>query len=162
MGQKIACDQFFSWISTFHYRAIIERLWDFWKIQSCMIISTQCDLGITKAIFINKYFHKYLSEKRSSEIHLQLSCKYFANLCQQCFSKGTPGINGLTDFWLILTDFVWWFQPKESINYKITEGELFISILSTTLLQIVSKLMSHSKVIFKSMTGPDDTGQVDL
>ena len=35
-------------------------------------------------------------------------------------------------------------------------------ILSTTLLQIVCKFLRHSEFIFKSMTGPDDTRQVDL
>ena len=38
---------------------------------------------------------------------------------------------------------------------------MFIKALSTTLLQLFCKLMLHLKVIFKSMTGPDDTGQVD-
>ena len=33
--------------------------------------------------------------------------------------------------------------------------------LSTTLLQIVLELMLHSKIIFRSMTGPDDIGHVD-
>ena len=40
---------------------------------------------------------------------------------------------------------------------KKIEGELFIKTLSTTLLQIVFKLMLHSEAIFKNMTGPDDT-----
>ena len=31
-----------------------------------------------------------------------------------------------------------------------------------TLLQIFSKFMFHSKVIFIGLTGPDDTGHVDL
>ena len=34
--------------------------------------------------------------------------------------------------------------------------------LSTTLLQIFCKFLSHSKVIFKSLAGPDDTGHVNL
>ena len=39
---------------------------------------------------------------------------------------------------------------------------MFFRTLSTILLQIFSKFMLHSKVIFKSMIGADDTGQVDL
>ena len=34
--------------------------------------------------------------------------------------------------------------------------------LSTTLVQIFCKFMLRSKVIFKSLTGSDDIGQVDL
>ena len=37
------------------------------------------------------------------------------------------------------------------------KGELFVKALSTIPLQILLKLMLHSKVIFKSMTGTDDT-----
>ena len=37
-------------------------------------------------------------------------------------------------------------------------GELFMRTLSTTLLQIFSKFMLNSKVIFKRMTSPDDRG----
>ena len=50
----------------------------------------------------------------------------------------------------------------KSNDWKIFEGELFIITLSTTPLQIVCKLLLHSKVIFKSMTSPDDICQVDL
>ena len=42
------------------------------------------------------------------------------------------------------------------------KGELFIRTLSTTFIETFCEFMLHSKVIFKSMTGPDDTGHVDL
>ena len=42
------------------------------------------------------------------------------------------------------------------------EGKLFIETLSTTLLPKICELMFRSKVIFRSMTGPDDTRQIDL
>ena len=50
----------------------------------------------------------------------------------------------------------------KSNGWNSFEGELFIKTISTTLIQIVCKLMLHSEVIFKSMTGADDTLQVDL
>ena len=56
----------------------------------------------------------------------------------------------------------WWYRSKKSNGLKIFDGELYIKTLPTTLLQIVYKLMLHSEVIFKSMTGPDDTHQVDF
>ena len=34
--------------------------------------------------------------------------------------------------------------------------------ISTTLLEIFCEFMLHSRAIFKFMTGPDGTGQVDL
>ena len=52
---------------------------------------------------------------------------------------------------LVVTSF------KKSNIYEIFQGDLFIKTQSTTLLQIVSNLMPHSEVIFKSMTGPDNT-----
>ena len=45
---------------------------------------------------------------------------------------------------------------------KIFEGEMFTRTPSTTLFQIFFEFMHYSKIIFQSMTGPDDTGQVDL
>ena len=45
---------------------------------------------------------------------------------------------------------------------KIFEEKMFTRTPSTTLFQIFCELMHYSKIIFKSMTGPDDTGQVDL
>ena len=45
----------------------------------------------------------------------------------------------------------------KAIFKKIFDGELFIRTLSTTFLQILSKLVLHLKIIFKSMTSPDDT-----
>ena len=39
---------------------------------------------------------------------------------------------------------------------------MIIETLPTTFLQIFCKFILHFKVIFKSMTGPDDTSQVDL
>ena len=54
------------------------------------------------------------------------------------------------------------YLSNRSNIQKILDGELFIRILSTTLLEIVGKSMLHSKVILKSLTGPDDTGQVGL
>ena len=39
---------------------------------------------------------------------------------------------------------------------------MFFRTPSTTLLQIFSKLMLYSKVIFKSMESPDDTRQVEF
>ena len=50
----------------------------------------------------------------------------------------------------------------KAIFKKIFGGELIIRTLSTTPLQIICKSMLHSKVIFKSMTDPDDIGQVNL
>ena len=47
------------------------------------------------------------------------------------------------------------------LNIQLGIVELFIKPLSTTLIQIVCELMLHS-VIFKRMTGPEDTGEVDL
>ena len=38
---------------------------------------------------------------------------------------------------------------------------MFIRTLSTTLLQICCEFILHSKVIFKSLTSPDNTGQAD-
>ena len=48
---------------------------------------------------------------------------------------------------------------SKAIFRKIFEGELFIQTPSTTLLQIFYKFMLHSKVIFKSMIGPDNNDQ---
>ena len=42
----------------------------------------------------------------------------------------------------------------------ICEAELFIKTLSTTLLRIVCERMLHSEVIFKSMSGPENTGNL--
>ena len=56
----------------------------------------------------------------------------------------------------------WCYLFNKSNIWEIFEGELFIRSLSTTLLQILCEFMPHSKVIFKSMAGPDKTGQVDL
>ena len=56
----------------------------------------------------------------------------------------------------------WWYLFYKSNILNIFEGELFIKILSLTLLQTVYKLMLHFKVIVKSMTGADDTCQEDL
>ena len=56
----------------------------------------------------------------------------------------------------------WRYLTNKSNIQKIFEEELFIATLSTTLLQIFCKVMLHSKIIFKSMSGPDDIGQVDL
>ena len=50
----------------------------------------------------------------------------------------------------------------ESNIEKTYGGELFFSILYTTLLQIFCEFMLHSKVILKSKTSPDDSYQVDL
>ena len=55
----------------------------------------------------------------------------------------------------------WWYLSNQSNLKKIFEGELFIKFLSTTFLQMFCKLMLNFKVIFKSMTAPDNSGQVD-
>ena len=44
----------------------------------------------------------------------------------------------------------------------IFEGELLIKTLFTTLIPIFCIFILHLKVIFKSVTGAEDTGQVDL
>ena len=54
----------------------------------------------------------------------------------------------------------WWFLANKSNIWILFEGELFIRTLSTTLHQIIWKLMLHSKIIFKSMMDP--AGQVIL
>ena len=45
---------------------------------------------------------------------------------------------------------------------KIFEEGVFIKTLSTTLLQIFSEIKLYSKVIYKSVKGPDNTFQVNL
>ena len=52
------------------------------------------------------------------------------------------------------------YLSKKTNIEKIFEGELFIRTFFTTLLQIFFKFMFYSKVISKSMTGPDDTRRV--
>ena len=49
-----------------------------------------------------------------------------------------------------------------SNGWIIFEGELYMKTLFTTLLQMVCRLMLHSKFIFKGMLNPDDNCQVDL
>ena len=39
---------------------------------------------------------------------------------------------------------------------KIFDGEMFIMTLPTTLLENICKIIFNSKVIFKSITDPDD------
>ena len=39
---------------------------------------------------------------------------------------------------------------------------MFFETLSTSVLQIFFKLKLYSEVIFKSMTGPDNTHEIDL
>ena len=60
--------------------------------------------------------------------------------------------------WLLL----WYLSNNLSNIQKIFEGELLIRTLSKTLLHIFYKFMHHSKIILNSMTGPDDTCQVNL
>ena len=55
----------------------------------------------------------------------------------------------------------WQCSNKRNIQ-KIFEEELFVGTLSTTLLQIFCKFTLHSKVIFKSMKGPEDTVLVNI
>ena len=71
-------------------------------------------------------------------------------------------INPFTSVAAITAWQFWSYLSNKSNFQKIFEGELFFNTLSATLLQIFWEFMLHSKVIFESMTGPDDTGQVDL
>ena len=60
------------------------------------------------------------------------------------------------------TRLFWWYLSNKGIMRKIFEGEMFIRTLSTTLLQIFCELKLYSKIIFKNMISPDDTGQADI
>ena len=59
--------------------------------------------------------------------------------------------------WLFL-----WYLSNESNFQKTFEREMFIEIQPTTLLQIFCEFMIYSKVILKSIKGPDVTCQGDL
>ena len=62
-----------------------------------------------------------------------------------------------------MTDLVISLEQKKYLeNNLIKIREFFLRTPSTALLQIFCKLLLQSIVIFKSMTGPDDIGQVDL
>ena len=55
-----------------------------------------------------------------------------------------------------------WLYLRNNNSIKKIFQEVFILTLSTTLLQIFCKVKLYSKVIFKSLTGSDDTDQIDL
>ena len=57
---------------------------------------------------------------------------------------------------------LWWYLPNKRNIKKIIEGELVIRNVSTTLHHKLFIFMLSFKVVFKSMTGPDDTHQLDL
>ena len=57
---------------------------------------------------------------------------------------------------------IWQYLSNKKNGWKIFERDLFLITLSTTLNLIVYKLLLHLGVIFKRMTGPDNTHQEDL
>ena len=63
---------------------------------------------------------------------------------------------------LKITSLFWGYLSNKSSFKKIFEGEMFITTLYTTLLQIFCELLLNSKVIPKHITGPDDTCEGDL
>ena len=47
-------------------------------------------------------------------------------------------------------------NPAGGIGKRISDGEMFISTIPTTLLQVFYKIILHSEVIVKIMLDPDD------
>ena len=61
-----------------------------------------------------------------------------------------------------LPDYFGDISPTKAIFRKIFEGEMFITTLYTTLLQIFCEYFLDEKVISESITGPDKICQGDL
>ena len=94
-------------------------------------------------------FTNYLKESCRWTSDEQFSFKYFLNITiAREISPKLPGCFGC-----------YWHEKYIS---KISDGKLLIRTLSTNLLQICFKCTLHSKVIFESITDPDDTRQVDV
>ena len=69
-------------------------------------------------------------------------------------------INGLTHWHSERPKQAWlfcWYFPHKSVLSKIFEGEMFIRILPTTLLQIFCENLLNFQGFFKSMKIADDT-----
>ena len=55
----------------------------------------------------------------------------------------------------------WWYISGKSLIQKIFEGEILFRCQPTHLFQLFCKNIINSKVIFKSIIGPDDTRKGD-
>ena len=74
--------------------------------------------------------------------------------------KSAVGAKESSVWWLILPippDYFGIISVLKTNVRKIFQGEMFIKTSSTILLQIVSKLMLRSKVIFKSAVGAKES-----
>ena len=95
---------------------------------------------------------------------LQKKCKFMPHFKVILKSKAGPDdtlLQNINESLLYLRVIFKCNTPRRQYLEK-NEGELIFRTLTTTLLQIFYQFMFYSKVIFKSTTGPDDTGNGEM
>ena len=127
------------------------------KYEYTKYLKESCGLGYCQYF----YFKYYLKNALVTQIFPKQS-----RLSGRFRQQFAPDVNGLTHSRHVAAKttclFRWYISKKAIFRKHLKESRSSIFFLWAPLLQIFCEIMLHSKVIFKSMTGPDDTHHVNL